>query len=64
MDAVQSLELLAEVPLKGGAVPDVVTIGVFTTAQLLDELFLDVLFPEHEPFGGSATGKCCLLMWS
>ena len=37
-DAVESLELLAEVALEGGAVADVVAVGVFEVTQSPDEL--------------------------
>ena len=50
-DAVEGLELLAEVVLEGGAVADVGAMGVLETAQLFDEGVLDVLLFENERLG-------------
>ena len=50
-DAVEGLELFAEVGLEGGAVVDVGADGVFEVAELLNEQVLDVLLP-HDEFPG------------
>ena len=47
-DAVQCLELLAEVGLEGAAVADVGAVGVFEVAELCDEQVLDALLIEGE----------------
>ena len=43
-DAVEGIEFLAEILLKGGAVADVRAILVFQTEELFDEIFLKLLF--------------------
>ena len=44
LDAVQGLELLAEVALQGGAVANVSTVFILETLQLADETVFDLLF--------------------
>ena len=44
LHAVKRLELLAEVGFQGGAVADVVAVGVFEIAQLRDQIKLDLVF--------------------
>lgn len=46
MDAIQSLELLAKVGLKGGAVANVGPISVFEVAQLGDEGRLNIVLAD------------------
>ena len=44
LDAVERLELFAEVALKRGAVADVGAVFVLQVAKLLDELFFELAF--------------------
>ena len=43
-DAIERLELLAEIGLQAGAVADVGAVGVFEFAQLGDQIELDLVF--------------------
>lgn len=59
-DAVEGFELVAEVLFQRGAVADVVTVGVFETAQLLDKRVLDALLFKNESLGNRALGIAAL----
>ncbi len=57
-DAVQSLELLAEVFLQCSAIRDVRTVFLLQPMELADEAVFDAVFPEHrrQGVGGEVIG--------